>query len=215
VIFLNVFIVFAHPEPKSLNGALKDLAVLTLNENGHEVKVSDLYSMGFKATLDRDDFLKMQNQDRLMPMLEQFNASKTDGFSSDIKAEMEKIVWADLIIFQFPVWYETVPALLKAWFERVLAHGFAHNILEGKVFDRGFLKGKKAMLSFTGGSDKDSYYNNIPNNDKTKLLPPVTQVLRFTGMKVMDAFAIFNAVTLSEDDAEKAFEEYRKLLNNI
>jgi NAD(P)H dehydrogenase (quinone) len=207
VIFLNVFIVFAHPEPNSLNGALKDLAVLTLNENGHEVKVSDLYSMGFKATLDRDDFLKMENKDRLMPMLEQFNASKTDGFSSDIKAEMEKIELADLIIFQFPVWYETVPALLKAWFERVLAHGFAHNILEGKVFDRGFLKGKKAMLSFTGGSDKDSYYNNIPNNDKTKLLPPVSLVLRFTGMKVMDAFAIFNAVTLSEDDAEKAFEE--------
>ena len=36
-------------------------------------------------------------------MLEQFNASKTDGFSSDIKAEMEKIVWADLANFHnFP-----------------------------------------------------------------------------------------------------------------
>ena len=64
MIFLNVFIVFAHPEPKSLNGALKYLALLTLNENGHEVKVSDLYGMGFKATLDRDDFLKMQNQEQ-------------------------------------------------------------------------------------------------------------------------------------------------------
>jgi len=61
VIFLNVFIIFAHPEPNSLNGALKDLAVLTLKENGNKVKVSDLYGMGFKATLDRDDFLKMQN----------------------------------------------------------------------------------------------------------------------------------------------------------
>lgn len=81
---------------------------MTLNENGHKVKASDLYGMEFKATLDRDDFLKMQNQDKLMPMLEQFNASKTDGFASDIKAEMEKIEWADFIIFQFPVWYETV-----------------------------------------------------------------------------------------------------------
>ena len=61
MIFLNVFIVFAHPEPNSLMVPCKNMAVLTLNENGHEVKVSDLYSMGFKATLDRDDFLKMQN----------------------------------------------------------------------------------------------------------------------------------------------------------
>jgi len=215
VIFLNVFIIFAHPEPNSLNGALKDLAVLTLKENGNKVKVSDLYGMGFKATLDRDDFLKMQTPNRLMPVLEQLNASKTDGFASDIKAEMEKIEWADLIIFQFPIWYETMPALLKAWFERVLAHGFAHNILEGKVNDQGFLKGKKAMLSFTAGSEKESFYNDISSEDKTKLLPPVTKALRFTGLKVIDSFAVFNAMPLSEDDAEKAFDEYKKLLNNI
>ena len=212
---MNVFIVFVHPEPKSLNGVLKDLAVLTLKENGHKVKVSDLYGMGFKATLDRNDFLKMQNPNRLMPVLEQLNASKTDGFASDIKAEMVKIEWADFIIFQFPIWYETMPALLKAWFERVLAHGFAHNILEGKVNDQGFLKGKKAMLSFTAGSEKESFYNDISNEDKTKLLPPVSKALRFTGLKVIDAFAVFNAMPLSEDDAEKAFYEYKKLLNNI
>ena len=215
MIFLNVFIIFAHPEPNSLNGDLKDLAVLTLKENGNKVKVSDLYGMGFKATLDRDDFLKMQTPNRLMPVLEQLNASKTDGFASDIKAEMEKIEWADLIIFQFPIWYETMPALLKAWFERVLAHGFAHNILEGKVNDQGFLKGKKAMLSFTAGSEKESFYNDISSEDKTKLLPPVSKALRFTGLKVTDAFAVFNAMPLSEDDAEKAFDEYKKLLNNI
>ena len=215
MIFLNVFIIFAHPEPNSLNGALKDLAVLTLKENGNKVKVSDLYGMGFKATLDRDDFLKMQTPNRLMPVLEQLNASKTDGFASDIKAEMEKIEWADLIIFQFPIWYETMPALLKAWFERVLAHGFAHNILEGKVNNQGFLKGKKAMLSFTAGSEKESFYNDISSEDKTKLLPPITKALRFTGLKVIDAFAVFNAMPLSEDDAEKAFDEYKKLLNNI
>jgi len=157
----------------------------------------------------------MQTPNRLMPVLEQLNASKTDGFASDIKAEMEKIEWADLIIFQFPIWYETMPALLKAWFERVLAHGFAHNILEGKVNDQGFLKGKKAMLSFTAGSEKESFYNDISSEDKTKLLPPVTKALRFTGLKVIDSFAVFNAMPLSEDDAEKAFDEYKKLLNNI
>ena len=212
---MNIFIVYCHPEPKSLNGTLKNLAVKTLKENGHQIKISDLYGMKFKATLDRDDFLQMENPKRLMPVIEQLNASKTNSFATDIKDEMKKIEWADLIIFQFPIWYETMPALLKAWFERVLAHGFAHNILEGKVNDQGFLKGKKAMLSFTAGSEKESFYNDISSEDKTKLLPPVTKALRFTGLKVIDSFAVFNAMPLSEDDAEKAFDEYKKLLNNI
>jgi NAD(P)H dehydrogenase (quinone) len=212
---MNVLIVFAHPEPKSLNGALKDVAVQTLKENGHQVKVSDLYGMGFKATLDRNDFLKMQNQDRLMPMVEQFNASKTDSFVSDIKSEMKNIEWADLIIFQFPIWYETVPALLKAWFERVLAHGFAHNIFDGKINEQGLLKGKKAMISFTAGSDKESFYQDILEEDRTILLPPVAKALHFTGLEVIDTFAVFNAMMLSEEDAEQHFEEYKKLLNNI
>jgi len=171
--------------------------------------------MGFKATLDRDDFLKMENQDRLMPVVEQFNASKTDSFAIDIKSEMKNIEWADLIIFQFPIWYETMPALLKAWFERVLAHGFAHHIFEGKIDDKGFLKGKKAMLSFTAGSDKKSFYQDIPDEDRTILLPPVAKALRLTGLKMMDTFAVFNTMMLSEVDAEQYFEEYKKLLNNI
>jgi NAD(P)H dehydrogenase (quinone) len=212
---MNIFIVYCHPEPKSLNGTLKNLAVKTLKENGHQIKISDLYGMKFKATLDRDDFLQMENPERLMPVIEQFNASKTNSFARDIKEEMEKIGWADLIIFQFPIWYETMPALLKAWFERVLAHGFAHNMLEGKIIQNGFLKGKKAMLSFTAGSAKETFYNVIEGEDKSNLLPPISKALRFTGLEVIDAFAVFDAMPLSEEDAKTSFGEYKKLLSEL
>jgi NAD(P)H dehydrogenase (quinone) len=215
VIVMNIFIVYCHPEPKSLNGTLKDLAVKTLKENGHQIKISDLYGMKFKATLDRDDFLQMENPERLMPVIEQFNASKTNSFARDIKDEMEKIEWADLIIFQFPIWYETMPALLKAWFERVLAHGFAHNMLEGKIIQQGLLKGKKAMLSFTAGSAKETFYNVIEGEDKSNLLPPISKALRFTGLEMIDAFAVFDAMPLSEGDAQKSFDEYKKLLSQL
>ena len=212
---MNIFIVYCHPEPKSLNGTLKDLAVKTLKENGHQIKISDLYGMKFKATLDRDDFLQMENPERLMPVIEQFNASKTNSFAHDIKEEMEKLGWADLIIFQFPIWYETMPALLKAWFERVLAHGFAHNMLEGKIIQHGLLKGKKAMLSFTAGSAKETFYNVIEGEDKSNLLPPISKALRFTGLEMIDAFAVFDAMPLSEEDAKKSFDEYKKLLSEL
>ena len=54
---MRYFIVYAHPEPLSLNGALKDAAVQALTVAGHEVQVSDLYAMGFKALDNLEAFL--------------------------------------------------------------------------------------------------------------------------------------------------------------
>ena len=53
---MKVLLVFAHPERHSLNGALRDVAVAELEAQGHEVRVSDLYAYGWKATVDRSDF---------------------------------------------------------------------------------------------------------------------------------------------------------------
>ena len=52
---MNVLIVYAHPQPRSLNGALRDFAVRRLEAAGHRVQVSDLYAMQWKATLDEHD----------------------------------------------------------------------------------------------------------------------------------------------------------------
>ena len=53
---MNVLIVYAHPEPKSFNGAMKDLAVATLAGVGHVVTVSDLYAMRFNPVVGAEDF---------------------------------------------------------------------------------------------------------------------------------------------------------------
>ena len=92
---MNVLVVFAHPEPKSLNGTLKDIAVKKLKEIGNKVKVSDLYQMKFKAILDPDDFLELENSDRFSPVMEQIHAAQTNSFASDIKEEMERVKWAE------------------------------------------------------------------------------------------------------------------------
>jgi NAD(P)H dehydrogenase (quinone) len=53
---MKTLIVFAHPEPASFNGALKDTAVATLQQLGHEVTVSDLYQLGWNPALGPGDF---------------------------------------------------------------------------------------------------------------------------------------------------------------
>ncbi len=102
---MNVLIVYAHPEPQSFNGAMKDLAVQTLTEAGHQVVVSDLYAMNFNPVGSRADFIKAQNPAFFDYILEQREAHQAGTFAPDILAEQQKILAAGLIIFQFPVFF--------------------------------------------------------------------------------------------------------------
>ena len=62
---MKVLLVFAHPERHSLNGALRDVAVAELKAQGHEVRISDLYAEGWKASVDRADFPELADDERL------------------------------------------------------------------------------------------------------------------------------------------------------
>ena len=95
---MKVFIVHAHHEPKSFNGALTEAAVAALTDAGHEVRVSDLYAMDFDPVSDRRNFTTVGEADYLKQQVEESHASKNDGFASDIEAELEKLDWCDVLI---------------------------------------------------------------------------------------------------------------------
>ena len=127
---MNILIVFAHPEARSLNGSLKDFAVAHLQKSGHNVQVSDLYAMHWKAQIDADD-------STASPVSDRFDASADSQYAyahgtqrPDIAAEQEKLRWADAVIFQFPLWWFSMPAIMKGWFDRVYAYGFAYGVGE-------------------------------------------------------------------------------------
>ena len=87
-------------------------------------------------------------------------------FRIDVKREQQKLLKADYIILQFPMYWYNAPALLRQWFESVLEHGFAYGS-SGKA-----LKGKKLILSITTGSPYDAYrvggVQNFSIEDLTK-----------------------------------------------
>jgi NAD(P)H dehydrogenase (quinone) len=62
---MKVFIVHAHHEPKSFDGAMTRLAQTVLTEQGHEVRISDLYRMKFDPVSDRRNFTTVRNADHL------------------------------------------------------------------------------------------------------------------------------------------------------
>lgn len=101
---MKVLLVYAHPEPRSLNGALKDFAVQHLQNAGHDVQVSDLYAMRWKAGFDADDSSAPPVGDSWRATLDSQYAFAHGTQSADITGEQEKLLWADTVIFQFPLW---------------------------------------------------------------------------------------------------------------
>ncbi|MCG8907086.1 NAD(P)H-dependent oxidoreductase [Pseudomonas sp. DP-17] len=212
---MNVLIVHAHPEPRSLNGSLKDFAVRRLQAAGHEVQVSDLYATNWKATLDASDSLDRDPEARFDPSLDSKRAYAAGRQSSDIAAEQEKLRWADTLILQFPLWWFSMPAILKGWVERVYAYGFAYGVGEhsdarwGDRYGEGNLAGKRAMLVVTTGGWESHYSARGINGPIDDLLFPIHHgVLHYPGFEVLPPYLVYRT---SRVDAERYAQIEREL----
>ncbi|MDR0713257.1 MAG: NAD(P)H-dependent oxidoreductase [Bacteroidales bacterium] len=75
-------------------------------------------------------------------------------YQIDILAEQQKLVNANIIILQFPVFWYHFPSILERWMEQSFQHGFSH----GSTGDR--LTGKKLIASFTTGAPEELYHKN-------------------------------------------------------
>ncbi|CAI8928368.1 NAD(P)H dehydrogenase (quinone) [Pseudomonas sp. IT-194MI4] len=202
---MNVLLVYAHPEPKSLNGSLKDFAVKRLEAAGHQVQVSDLYAMDWKASLDADDSFGRPADARFDPSQDSKRAFKEGRQRQDIVLEQEKLLWADTVILQFPQWWFSMPAILKGWVERVYAYGFAYGVGEhsdarwGDRYGEGTLAGKRAMLIVTTGGWESHYSPRGINGPIDDVLFPIQHgVLFYPGFDVLPPFVIYRTSRMDE-----------------
>ncbi|CAL1604480.1 unnamed protein product [Knipowitschia caucasica] len=181
----SVLIVYAHQSSSSFNAAVKDVAVKELRSLGFKVTVSDLYAMGFKATATREDILaELKSPENFRYGEEMEEAWRAQTLSDDIKEEHKKVLEADLIIFQFPMYWFSVPAIMKGWFDRVLTGGFAFSLKN--MYDNGIFKEKKAMLSFSTGASQSMFRPDGVNGDMNVALWPLQNgVLHFCGFQVL------------------------------
>ncbi|OZI64118.1 NAD(P)H-dependent oxidoreductase [Bordetella genomosp. 1] len=203
---MNVLIVYAHPEPRSLNGALRDFAVERLRAGGHAVQVSDLYAMQWKATLDAADNTAFEAGGRFDASEESRRAFMNGTQSADIAAEQDKLRWADTVILQFPLWWFSMPAILKGWIERVYAYGFAYGVGEhsdshwGDRYGEGTMAGKRAMLVVTTGGWDSHYASRGINGSINDILFPIQHgTLFYPGFDVLPPHVIYRSGKI--DDA--------------
>lgn len=202
---MNVLLVYAHPEPRSLNGSLKDFAVARLQQAGHRVQVSDLYAMKWKTALDSDDNTASLPHERFDASLSSHHAFEHGTQRADIVCEQGKLRWADAVILQFPLWWFSLPAILKGWIEQVYACGFAYGVGEhsdvhwGDRYGEGTLAGKRAMLVVTAGGWESHYSPRGINGPIDDILFPVQHgMLFYPGFDVLPPHVIYRTGKIDE-----------------
>ncbi|POA19697.1 NAD(P)H dehydrogenase [Pseudomonas sp. FW300-N1A1] len=200
---MKVLIVHAHPEPNSFTAALRDQAVSTLEAQGHEVQVSDLYAMDWNPVASCNDFSSRENPEYLVYALEQRLGVKSQSLAADIQAELDKLLWADLLILNFPIFWFSAPAMLKGWIDRVLVSGICYG---GKRFyDQGGLSGKKALVTVTLGGREHMFGEGAIHGPLEDMLRPILRgTLAYVGFDVLEPFVAWHVPYIS-DEARQAF----------
>lgn len=206
---MTILSVYAHHEPTSLTSSLKNITLSVLAHQGHTVLETDLYGSGFAPKAEKYDFTTTSGG-HFNYMLEQKHAQVEGmGFAPDIVAELEKLAQADVVIFHTPLWWFSVPAVLKGWFDRVLAMGVAWD--GGKIYEKGLLRGKKAMLCVVAGGPEE--YFRIDGKHRatiTQILHPIQHgTLAFCGFDVLEPYVILNSLAKSPSEIETILSEYQ------
>ena len=212
---MRCFIVHAHPESKSFNGAMTRAATEALGAAGHDVVVSDLYAMGFDPVSGRHNFLTVANADCFKQQEEEAHAATRNAFAPDIQAEMDKLFWCDALILQFPLWWFGLPAILKGWVDRVFASG-GRIYGGGKWYDKGVFAGKRAMCSVTIGGPAAMYGERGLNGPIASILFPVNHgMLYFTGFTVVEPFLVHAPARLAPEQRADILARYRERITGL
>ncbi|MGO4685602.1 NAD(P)H oxidoreductase [Hyphomicrobium sp. 2TAF46] len=128
---MKILLVTAHPRAESLTFAAAKAFAEAAKGNGHEIEIADLTAEGFDPVLREPDEPDWSDSNKV--------------YSAAVRAEMARIERNDATVMVFPVWWWSMPALLKGWIDRVWNNGWAYG-------DRKYPHSRAWMLAIAGSS---------------------------------------------------------------
>ncbi|NOU92420.1 flavodoxin family protein [Paenibacillus sp. LMG 31456] len=131
---MKTLVIYTHPNHQSLSYAFLKKVIQGSNENPHitEIKVLDLYEEEFNPVLVFNE-KKRRRDMKSEPQLAKYR---------------EQIIWADKIVFVYPIWWGRPPAMLLGYIDQMFASGFAYKDTGG-LLPEGLLKGKSVVCIST------------------------------------------------------------------
>jgi len=194
-------IVYAHPEPNSFVAAMRDTTRSALEQSGWQTSLADLQANEFKAVASASDFGARARPDYLVYSLEQRHAWQHECIDPEIASEVEAVRSSDLLVLVFPVFWFSVPALMKGWIDRVFLSGVFYG--GRKVYDRAGMRGKHAMVVSSLGGREHMFGPGAIHGELKGMLRHLLQgTLGYVGFSVYEPFFAHHVPYL--DDTTRA-----------
>ncbi|MER9300247.1 NAD(P)H-dependent oxidoreductase [Mesorhizobium sp. M0621] len=181
---MHTLILLAHPETNSLNAQLARCAQETLECNGNSVELVDLYREAFDPLEGEHHYAKRLNETFFSALSEQGHASDLGTLPLEVRRAIDQLDRADLVVFQFPLWWWAMPALLKGWIDRVFVWGEVYTS-KMRYCDKGRFRGKRAFLSVTTGAPAPAFGPDGRAGNLDLILWPIHFSLSYVGFKVL------------------------------
>lgn len=132
------------------------------------------------------------------------------GFDIDVAAEQAALARARVVVWQHPLYWYAPPSLLKHWFDKVLARGWAYG--EGG----NALRGKRCLWVTTTGGEPASYgpggMHRLPFSE---FVPPIEQTARFCQMRWEPPLVVHGVQRASAEELEEVGRAYRRRLEQL
>jgi glutathione-regulated potassium-efflux system ancillary protein KefF len=131
-------------------------------------------------------------------------------FDIDVSSEQAALSRAEVVVLQHPMYWYSVPSLLKHWFDKVLARGFAYG-QGGKA-----LWGKSCFWVVTTGGDERAFSaQGMHGRPFREFLPVVEQTALFCGMSWEEPLVVYGAHRMAPHELELAARDYRDRLASL
>lgn len=205
----KVHIVHAHPEPRSFCTAMAHEARRLLELRGDEVSFSDLYALEFDPVARADEFASRADSDYLVYALEQRHALEHDRLAPDVRREVDALLASDTLMLVFPLYWFSVPALIKGWIDRCFLSGALYG---GKrIYGRGGMVGKRAVVGVSlGGREHMFGPHGIHGELANGMLRHLLQgTLGYVGYDVLEPFFAWHVPYCSADERAGTLARWR------
>ena len=156
---MNILYVNGHPYAKSYNAAIEKSYIDGIDKQKHTVKRLDLGKLQFDPVL-RYGYHEFMPEDK------------------DIKKSQGLILWADHIVFAYPMWWGMMPSLMSGWIARVFVPRHSYRVLGMFKFEQ-LLKGKTADIIITARAPRFSWIYGMNSAQK----PLTRNLFMYTGIK--------------------------------
>lgn len=211
----KIHVVHAHPEPRSFCTSMAHEALRVLKGRGDDVTFSDLYALDFDPVVRASDFDDRVSGDYLVYTLEQRHAFRHDSLAPDIRREVEALLGSDTLLMIFPLYWFSVPALIKGWIDRCFLSGAMYG---GKrIYGRGGMAGKRAAIGVSLGAREHMFgAQGIHGELACGMLRHLLQgTLGYVGYEVLEPFFAWHIPYCSSDQREDTLMRWREYVTSL